>query len=103
MELAHIPGTNWAARWVAAVPQASSSLPSAALGESAGGSIALDSTDKAGRTAREPRFQLDLRLAAKSPARIGERCLITFEHKDASAAQMLVRFARRSFLRHFER
>jgi putative peptide zinc metalloprotease protein len=102
VELAHAPGADWAARWVASVPQASSHLPSAALGESAGGSIALDGSDKTGRTAREPRFQLDLRLPANSSARIGERCQVTFLHDDASAAQMLAQFARRSFLRHFE-
>ena len=102
VELAHVPGTNWAARWQASVPQASINLPSAALGESAGGSIATDSADKTGRTAREPRFQLDLRLASHSPARVGERCQVTFVHDNASAAQMLAQFARRSLLRHFE-
>ena len=102
VELAHLPGTDWAARWQASVPQASINLPSAALGESAGGSIATDSADKTGRTAREPRFQLDLRLASNSPARVGERCQVTFVHDPASAAQMLAQFARRSLLRHFE-
>jgi putative peptide zinc metalloprotease protein len=102
VELANAPGADWAAQWVASVPQASSNLPSAALGESAGGSIATGGSDKTGRTAREPRFQLDLRLDARSPARIGERCQVTFLHDDASAAQMLAQFARRSFLRHFE-
>lgn len=102
VELAHAPGADWAARWEAAVPQASSSLPSAALGEGAGGSVAIDHTDKSGRTAREPRFQLDLRLPANSQARVGERCQVTFVHDNASAAQLLAQFARRSFLRHFE-
>jgi putative peptide zinc metalloprotease protein len=102
VELAHAPGADWGARWVASIPQASSNLPSAALGERAGGSIATDSADKSGHTAREPRFQLDLRLEASSPARIGERCQVTFVHDDASAAQMLAQLARRSFLRHFE-
>jgi putative peptide zinc metalloprotease protein len=102
IELAHVPGADWAARWVASIPQASSNLPSAALGERAGGSIATDSADKSGHTAREPRFQIDLRLDANSPARIGERCQVTFVHADASAAQMLAQLARRSFLRHFE-
>ena len=102
VELAHRPGTDWAARWAAAIPQASSQLPSAALGERAGGSVALDSSDKTGHTAREPRFQIDLRLDASSPARIGERCQVTFVHGDATAAQKLVLFARRSLLRHFE-
>ena len=102
VELAHRPGADWAARWVASIPQASSHLPSAALGERAGGSIALHGADTTGHTAREARFQIDLRLAANSPARIGERCQVTFVHGDATAARMLALFARRSFLRHFE-
>lgn len=102
VKLAHLPGADWPARWVASIPQASSNLPSAALGERAGGSIATDSTDKSGHTAREPRFQIDLRLDASSPARIGERCQVTFVHDNASAVQMLAQWTRRSFLRHFE-
>ena len=101
--LAHAGGLQARARLVAAVPQASVNLPSAALGEAAGGSIALDSADKTGRTALEPRFQLDLRLDEAVDARIGARALVTFRHADASAAELLADFARRSFLRHFER
>ena len=101
--LAHAPGTAWRARLESAVPQATRSLPSAALGEPAGGSIAVDLADKSGRTAQEPRFQLDLRLDEGVDARIGARALVTFRHADASAAQWLADFARRSFLRHFDR
>ena len=101
--LAHAGGQQARGWLVAAVPQASVNLPSAALGEAAGGSIALDSTDKTGRTALEPRFQLDLRLDEAVDARIGARALVTFRHADASAAELLADFARRSFLRHFER
>lgn len=101
--LAHAPGTESRARLAAVVPQASTHLPSAALGEAAGGSIALAGADKTGLTAQEPRFQLDLRLAEGVDARIGARALVTFEHADASAAELLVNFARRSFLRHFDK
>ncbi len=101
--LAHAPGADLPGRLVAAVPQATSMLPSAALGEAAGGSIALDGTDKSGRSALEPRFQLDLRLDDGVDARIGARALVTFRHADASAAQLLADFARRSFLRYFEK
>ncbi len=101
--LAHRPGQQARARLVAAVPRASSLLPSAALGEAGGGSITLDAADKRGLTALEPRFALDLRLDAGVDARIGARALVSFRHADASAAALLAGWARRAFLRHFER
>lgn len=101
--LAYAPGLEATGRLVGAVPRATTSLPSAALGETAGGSIAVDGNDKTGRTAQEPRFQVDLRLEANPDARVGARALVTFRHSDASAATMLANFARRSFLRFFER
>ncbi len=101
--LAHTPGVAAAARLEGAVPRATANLPSAALGEATGGSIALDPSDKHGLSALEPRFQMDLRLDAGVDARIGARALVTFRHADASAAELVAQFARRSFLRHFER
>ena len=101
--LAHNGEHAYRARLDAAVPQASAQLPTAALGEGTGGSIPIDSADRSGRTAREPRFQLDLRLPIGADARIGARALVTFAHGDASAAELLARFVRQSFLRYFER
>ncbi len=101
--LAHGVDRPWRAALDAAVPQASAALPTAALGEPAGGSIAVDATDRSGRTAREPRFQLDLRLPHGVDARIGARAMVTFAHGEASAAELLGRFVRQSFLRYFER
>jgi len=86
-----------------AVPQASANLPTRSLGEASGGSIALDGTDPSGRTAREPHFQFDLKLQGVADARIGARALVTFHHGDATAAELLERFLRQSFLRYFER
>ena len=85
-----------------AVPQASAKLPSAALGEAAGGSIALDLTDKTGLTAREPRFRVDLRLPADVRAPIGARVLVTFDHGEASLVDLISAALRRGFLRHFD-
>ncbi len=87
----------------AQTPRASTALPTRALGETAGGSIALDAADRSDRTAREPLFQLDLKLAEASLAPIGARVLVTFSHGHASAAELGLRFVRQSFLRHFER
>jgi putative peptide zinc metalloprotease protein len=86
-----------------AVPQASAKLPTRSLGEASGGSIALDTSDPSGRTAREPHFQLDLKLQGAADARVGARALVTFRHGEASAAELVGRFLRQSFLRYFEK
>jgi putative peptide zinc metalloprotease protein len=101
--LAHAGGKALDATLEAGSPQASATLPTAALGESAGGSIALDPADREGRTAREPRFQVDLRLPAGSTAHVGARGLVVFGHGNASAARLFSQFVRRSFLRHFDK
>ena len=103
VQLAHADGTAHRAALDNAVPRATTSLPTAALGDAAGGSIAQDSADPSGRTAREPHFQVDLKLEANHAAHIGARALVTFAHGDASAVELTGRFLRQSFLRHFER
>jgi putative peptide zinc metalloprotease protein len=90
------------ARSHAAVPQASAALPSAALGDAAGGSIALDTADSKGLTAREARFQVDVELPAGTRAPIGSRAMVTFEHGSYTAAEWVARMVRRSFLRHVQ-
>lgn len=106
VHLAHA-GATLPATLAAAVPRASMELPTPALGERAGGPIAVDPADAQGRTARQPFFQVDLaldpaQLAAVQP-RIGARALVTFDHGSASAAQLATRALRSAFLRHFER
>ncbi len=101
--LAHAPGLQAMGKLVAGPPLVSKNLPSSALGDAAGGSIAQDPTDKSGRTALEPLFHFDLRLDAAVDARIGARALITIHHANISAADTIAYFVRRSFLRHFER
>jgi putative peptide zinc metalloprotease protein len=86
-----------------AVPRATHTLPTPSLGENQGGPIALDASDPSGRTAREPRFQLDLRLEGSGEAPVGARAMVTFVHGQASAAELLARLLRQSFLRWFER
>jgi putative peptide zinc metalloprotease protein len=103
VSIAHRPGESYAATLEHEIPQASSELPSAALGVAGGGGIDVDPSDPSGRTAREPRFQFDLRLPAAVAAHVGTRVLVTFQHDDATAAEQLGGFVRRVFLRHFER
>jgi putative peptide zinc metalloprotease protein len=83
------------------VPRATRALPSAALGEPAGGSIPIDPADAAGRTARDARFQLDLVLPPGSAVPVGTRALVTFTHGSAPLAALLGRELRQAFLRHF--
>jgi putative peptide zinc metalloprotease protein len=90
------------ARSHAAVPQASAALPSAALGDAAGGSLALDAADPKGLTAREARFQVDVELPPGTRAPIGSRAMVTFEHGRYTAAEWVARMVRRSFLKHVQ-
>ena len=97
-------GPAQAAALLQATPRASTALPTRALGDGAGGSIALDPADSTGRTAREPFFQFDLKLTGGSAqAPVGARVLVTFAHGSAPAAELGLRYLRQTFLRHFER
>ncbi|MCC7152713.1 MAG: hypothetical protein IT501_11945 [Rubrivivax sp.] len=102
--LARTDGASARAQLVGAIPRASTALPSAALGEEADGPIATDTADGSGRTAREPRFALELELLpGATPAPVGSRTLVTFDHGRTHLAALLAQFVRRAFLRHFER
>jgi putative peptide zinc metalloprotease protein len=101
VQLAHDHGPARPAVLVAAVPSASLQLPSPALGEAAGGPLALDSLDPKGLTAREARFQFDLRLTDSAPAHVGARARVVFAHGQASLATLAWRQLRQAFLRHF--
>jgi putative peptide zinc metalloprotease protein len=102
--LAHGDSGELPAQLERATPRAAVTLPSAALSETGGGTIALRPGDNGqSLTAREPFFELDLRLPASATAHIGARGLVTFEHGQASAVELVGLFVRRAFLRHFER
>jgi hypothetical protein len=87
---------------LAGMPAAASpALPSPALGESAGGPLPIDPSDRSGRTAREPLFQFDLRLPAHVTAHVGARARVAFDHGHTTLASMVARHWRQAFLRHF--
>ena len=102
VQLASTQHSALPAQLEAATPKSSVALPTAALGQSAGGSIPIDPSDTSGRTAREPYFQVDLKLSAAIDAPIGTRVLVTFTHGQASIAAQVGRFVRKSFLRYFD-
>jgi putative peptide zinc metalloprotease protein len=64
VRLASSPQRDWPATIERRTPQATRSLPSAALGQGAGGPIATDPADREGRTALQPVVLLDVRLDA---------------------------------------
>jgi len=103
VELAHADGGLLPARLLLAAPSGTLQLPSPALGEAAGGAVPLDPADQQGLTAREPRFQVDLALAEGTPAHVGARARVVFDHGQASLASLAWRGLRQAFLRHFER
>jgi putative peptide zinc metalloprotease protein len=80
---------------------ASRELPSAALGEAAGGAIALDPSDPAGRTAASPRLALELALPT-ADAPVGSRALVSFDHGSASLLELAAGALRRLFLRQWQ-
>jgi putative peptide zinc metalloprotease protein len=103
VELAHADGAAAAAQWLRSVPRASTGLITPALGERAGGPIALDPSDHEGRTAQAPRFEVELRLAEGVAAHVGARAWVSFRHGEATPAALAAQFLRRSFLQHFKR
>lgn len=103
VQLAHGPDQALPATLVAAQPQATTRLPSPALGEGAGGSVPLDHHDAKGLTARAPYFQFDLQLPAGTVAHVGARALVAFGHGHTTPALLAARHLRRGFLRHFEK
>ncbi len=101
--LAHAGGDTVGAQWLRSVPRASTELITPALGERAGGPIALDPADRDGKQAKEPRFEVELRLPEGITAHVGARAWVTFRHGEATLAELTAQFLRRSFLRHFKR
>ncbi|MBL8378490.1 MAG: PqqD family peptide modification chaperone [Burkholderiales bacterium] len=82
-------------------PAATRDLPSAALGDRAGGRFATDPADKDGRRTMEPVFLLDLAVAARLPERIGGRVWVRFDLGFEPLGMRWLREARQLMLRHF--
>ena len=92
----------WAADIRQQVPAATRELPSAALGISGGGAIALDPNETERPLAFEPIFQFELNLPAAYVERIGERVFVRFQHDPEPLAARMVRGLRRLLLRHLD-
>lgn len=106
VRLADSTATVRAGRIATSVPGAAMRLPSAALGDTAGGRIATDGVDKQGLTPRQPVVMMDVELANLNPTahtsdRVGARALVRFDHGTRPIAVQAVRQLQQLFLGHF--
>ena len=82
-------------------PAATRSLPSAALGERAGGRFATDPADRDGLRTIDPVFLLDLAVTSQLPPRIGGRVWLRFDLGYEPLGTRWLRRLRQLLLRHF--
>jgi putative peptide zinc metalloprotease protein len=68
------------ARLTGGTPAATAILPTAALGDRAGGPVETDPSDKDGMRSLEPVFLFDVQVASTQLQRIGSRALVRFDH-----------------------
>ena len=98
-----LPLKVYDARVVRATPQATTMLPSTALGSMGGGQVLLDPSDQSGRRSLKGVFVFD--LAVTDPPQeifFGGRIIARFDHGAQSAAMQIYRAARQLFLRRFD-
>ena len=81
-----------AARLTGGTPAATALLPTAALGDRAGGPVETDPSDKDGVRTLEPVFLFDVQVASTQLQRVGSRALVRFDH---GARPLGVQFHRR--------
>ncbi|HEX5127765.1 MAG TPA: biotin/lipoyl-binding protein [Rhodocyclaceae bacterium] len=82
-------------------PAATNQLPSAILGESGGGPIATDPSDRDGLRSIDSFFVVDVNVIGKPLARIGSRVWLHIEHRPATLAQQWARSIRQVFVKQF--
>lgn len=82
-------------------PAATQTLPSAALGDRAGGNRITDPADKEGVKTLEPVFLVDLTLPPQSTRRVGGRAWVHFDHGAEPLAMQWNRRFQQQFLKHF--
>lgn len=91
-----------AARLSGDTPAATRVLPSAALARSSGGPYATDPAEPDGLHSLQPVFLFDLTLQGPTPARVGGRAWVRFDHGSEALAAQAYRGAAQLFLRHFD-
>ena len=82
-------------------PAATQTLPSAALGDRAGGQRVTDPADAEGLTTLQPVFLVDLALPPHTTERVGGRAWVHFDHGATPLALQWSRRIQQLFLQHF--
>ena len=101
VRLAELPGEAFPARVLRAVPAATERLPSAALGDFAGGRLPVDPADTDHLRTPAPVFVIDLALEGPTLERAGGRAWVRFDHGWQPLAVQWGRQLKQLFLRHF--
>ena len=92
------PAHSWPAHQMGQVPAASRELPSALLGERAGGPFATDPADAQARRTLEPVFSVDLAVPSRSALLPGTRVWARFDHGSEALAWQWLRQLRQLFI-----
>ena len=100
VRIADAPRSSLQAVLIREVPAATMELPSAALGDRGGGSLATDPLDSDGLRVLEPVVLLDLQLPASHLTRVGARAWVRFDHGSTPLAVRWHRRLRQVFLKH---
>lgn len=82
-------------------PTATNTLPSAALGDRAGGRYMTDPSDKDGLRTLQSVFLVDLQVPARTLERVGIRVWVRFDHGTETLASQWYRRASQLLLKHF--
>jgi putative peptide zinc metalloprotease protein len=82
-------------------PAAAGQLPTAALGDRAGGPVVTDPTDKDGLRTLEPVFLFDLQLDGRTLERVGSRVWVRFDHGSRPLVMQWHRRLQQLFLKQF--
>lgn len=83
------------------VPAASDRLPSFALSQAGGGSVAMDPTQSDTPRALQTHFEFELEVPGVQPVGIGGRVYVRFEHNAETIAEQVYRSMRQLFLQRF--
>lgn len=84
------------------MPSATRILPSASMGDKAGGPYVIDPSDKLGTKVLDPVFLFDLTLLDSNMQRVGGTAYVRFEHHAMPLAAQLYQHANQLFLKRFE-
>lgn len=95
VRLAQLPAQTLTGRLVRGTPAAADRLPSAVLGDRAGGGILVDPNDKDGTRALAPVHLLDIEVSEMPLELVGGRAWVRFDYGWSSAASQGIRYFER--------